>query len=555
MNTQLNPNTRTVITIVISIFCTIVSTTMIRAQPFQLNGSLPGNTLYQSSPKVGLGTTDLRAYFHIQEPISNDPVMKIEANAPAGGTIANLDFFGQRDGSLFGLYQQGDFPNYFEGDIGCQSSLLFNGMNSTFNIKNQDNGFYFHYEISAPGAKINTPLRINYGGITVEDLMECNSIQIHNNARDRRILVSDENGSGTWTDPSEFNDQDWLETSGSGGDEDDATQKSLYANPKYVNIGIGTNNPLSKLHMVDGNIMISRSPSEAPGSKNGSILFGEVISNLCPNGEWGIEYYSDERGYNAGGLNFWKVYTEGNGNPGADHCMFIRNDGNVGIATNQPMDRFQVNDGYEKTTIGSAIDFSTVSGTSYIGFNSARINKSNWTLSSNGTNNGGNLTFGDINGNYYIATIPGTENGTTSQTLSDDEVFSTVRLTVTGEGDVGIGTKETHGYKLAVQGKILCENLKVQLAEDWPVIPDFVFNKDYRLPSLKDIESYIKENNHLPGIPSAGEMKEQGIDMVEMNAQLLQKVEELTLYLIQQQKTIEQQQRQIDNLTKSINLR
>lgn len=76
---------------------------------------------------------------------------------------------------------------------------------------------------------------------------------------------------------------------------------------------------------------------------------------------------------------------------------------------------------------------------------------------------------------------------------------------------------------------------------------DFVFDDDYNLPSLNEVENFINENNHLPDIPSAEDVEENGVSVGEMQAKLLQKIEELMLYVIEQQKEIEmlksQQQR------------
>nr|WP_197718722.1 hypothetical protein [Pedobacter schmidteae] len=110
------------------------------------------------------------------------------------------------------------------------------------------------------------------------------------------------------------------------------------------------------------------------------------------------------------------------------------------------------------------------------------------------------------------------------------------KLIIADENEnVGIGTTDTKGYRLAVNGKIRTHEIKVETA-NWP---DYVFAKDYQLPTLQETEKHIKENGHLPGIPSAEEVKTNGIDLGEMNAKLLQKIEELTLHLINQQKEIE----------------
>ncbi len=101
-------------------------------------------------------------------------------------------------------------------------------------------------------------------------------------------------------------------------------------------------------------------------------------------------------------------------------------------------------------------------------------------------------------------------------------------------GSVGIGTT-TPNAKLAVNGNIRAKEVKVENA-NWP---DYVFKKNYDLPSLKFTEQLIKEKGHLPGIPSAADVKANGVDLGEMNAKLLQKIEELTLYLIEIKKEVE----------------
>ena len=117
----------------------------------------------------------------------------------------------------------------------------------------------------------------------------------------------------------------------------------------------------------------------------------------------------------------------------------------------------------------------------------------------------------------------------------------------TGSGDVYVAnellvgtTNGAAGYSVSVDGKIMCEELRVELSSSWP---DYVFDDDYDKMSLNDVDEFIQVNKHLPGIPSAKVMEDLGgIDMGDMLVKLVEKVEELTLYTIEQQKVIEELQ-------------
>ncbi|MNQ86086.1 hypothetical protein D3C85_1012700 [compost metagenome] len=102
------------------------------------------------------------------------------------------------------------------------------------------------------------------------------------------------------------------------------------------------------------------------------------------------------------------------------------------------------------------------------------------------------------------------------------------------DGKVGIGTISPTN-KLDVNGTIHSKEVKVDMI-GWS---DFVFKKDYNLPTLAQVEKYISEKGHLENIPSEEEVLKNGINLGEMNARLLQKIEELTLYTIQQSKEIQ----------------
>ena len=125
------------------------------------------------------------------------------------------------------------------------------------------------------------------------------------------------------------------------------------------------------------------------------------------------------------------------------------------------------------------------------------------------------------------------------------------------EGGVVIGsdvTKLSGNYNLYVSKGILTEKVKVAVknSSEWS---DYVFASDYKLRSLTEVENFVKVNKHLPGVPSAEEVVKEGVDMAKMDAKLLEKVEELTLYMIQQQKQIQQLQKENQRIKRQLAVR
>lgn len=116
-----------------------------------------------------------------------------------------------------------------------------------------------------------------------------------------------------------------------------------------------------------------------------------------------------------------------------------------------------------------------------------------------------------------------------------------------GNGNIGLGTLEPT-EKLSVNGNIRAKEIKVD-ATNWP---DYVFLPSYNNSSLSELELYIKDKGHLPQIPSAKEVEAEGINLSEMNALLLRKIEELTLHLIEQDKRSENQDSRIRELERRL---
>ncbi len=139
-----------------------------------------------------------------------------------------------------------------------------------------------------------------------------------------------------------------------------------------------------------------------------------------------------------------------------------------------------------------------------------------------------NLGFSDFN----VTTDPDPNTGSGSSVWSTNG--STAHYS-TGNVAVGVTTVPA-GYKMAIDGKLITEEVKVQISANWP---DYVFKEDYLLPSLEEVQKHIREKGHLPNIPSAKEVERNGLELGEMNKLLLEKIEELTLYILRMDKEIQ----------------
>jgi len=649
--------------------------------------------LFQDGLNIGLSTSNgfqpftTLANFHIQlkHGLFSDfePLFAFEIVDPTDlRTSAKISGLEITNNTLYGIRQIGpdamvncfqnkvligmsDFNNLASsymlsvvGKVGLSSSLCLLGGNIEA-IGIDQLPFCFR---KSPTGNVLNPFSLYEWGAKVNGKIECDSFLLHNNAGFLKVLVSDENGNGSWAEASLFNDQDWLiSTLGKTGTEPPAAMHSLYFNDrKYINVGIGTDRPLQKLHIADGNIMISRAPIDAPGSLNGSLLFGGLVSQDFPFGEWGLEYLDGEQ-YFDGGLNFRKVtsaYTQG-----ANNCLYLKNNGNVGIGTSNPLeklhidgstlingklgvgtafptDRFQVNDGAGKVTIGLGFvnvnpehnsEDQDVAPRGYIGFNAVHVHP-NWLFAGDGETNGGSLIYNDPNGAMYLCTIPSVSDH--DRTLSQSAIYQNTRMRiselgkfrignninedlitepalevrysgvssivahttttegssesgpaylwavnshngvalmvdndgichlkenftnpqslmsfhsgdVTFSGKVGIGDVipsdyPNNGSRLFVEGGITTEEVRVNVKGEWS---DFVFSKEYNLMSISELEQFIINNKHLPEVPTTNEVTNNGVELGKMNAILLQKIEELTLYIIQLEKRMDEIQK------------
>lgn len=142
---------------------------------------------------------------------------------------------------------------------------------------------------------------------------------------------------------------------------------------------------------------------------------------------------------------------------------------------------------------------------------------------------------------WSIGTVYNTGKFAIGQANTTDANFLTPPFVIETDGKVGIGTAQPL-TDLDVRGVISAHEIRVTLDHS----ADFVFDEKYNLPTLNEVNSFIQENGHLPGIPKESKVVNEGLNVADMQIKLLQKVEELTLYAIEQQKRIEQLEKELN---------
>ncbi|MEO8151220.1 MAG: hypothetical protein ABI723_26550 [Bacteroidia bacterium] len=197
--------------------------------------------------------------------------------------------------------------------------------------------------------------------------------------------------------------------------------------------------------------------------------------------------------------------------------LTIKSDGNVGIGTLTPGAKFHVS-ANETSTHGKA----------------AAIEISN-------TN--------PIGGNWFLrAGAPGTATPTRGFSIANDNGYYFV---IDSIGQVAVNTTTpANGYAFSVGGKVICEEIRVLLKASWP---DYVFDKDYKLNSINELTNFINENYHLPGLPSTCEVEQNGIDIAQMQSKIVEKMEQLTLYIIKQNEQINKLTKENEEIKKVLN--
>ncbi len=207
------------------------------------------------------------------------------------------------------------------------------------------------------------------------------------------------------------------------------------------------------------------------------------------------------------------------------NALILGNNANVGIGNSAPGAKLEITSG---TGGNSGLRFTN--------------------LTSANTATGSSSKFLSVNnaGDVILVTA-GAGRTASSEEFWKESELGVLQTSKAGAVVIGNGlAKRPAGYQLYVTDGILTEKVKVAVknSADWS---DYVFANDYKLRSLTEVEKFVKANKHLPGVPSAQEVVEQGVDMAKMDANLLEKVEELTLYMIELKKDSDRRINRLEN--------
>lgn len=294
-------------------------------------------------------------------------------------------------------------------------------------------------------------------------------------------------------------------------------------------LGIGTSTPVVKVHAKDGNTPTLR--LEQDGSSGWSPQTWDVAGNEAN------FFVRDVT--NSSALPF-RIF------PGNPQNTLTLKDGNVGVGTQTPESQFHVVDNLDGAT---KLEITNTNSGASSKANFKIVSDNTITLLSSHAVNSSAAKYGvSLGGATELLAIRST--ALVLGTNLDDApiVFGSnglERMRINSGGNVGIGTTTPQSL-LAVNGTITAKEVEVTLV-GWP---DYVFAENYKLRPLSEVETFINENKHLPGVPNEQEVLEDGVNLGEMNAILLEKIEELTLYMIDLKKENEKIKSQLEELKK-----
>ncbi len=299
-----------------------------------------------------------------------------------------------------------------------------------------------------------------------------------------------------------------------------ATSGNNIYNTNSGNVGIGLSNPSYLLDVAKN----MTAPTIAIRNLGGIGGAGFRIYDQISNSDWRLKSTSIGSFKLRDQLNSLDVIVVENNS--AANSIFIKQGGFIGMGTTTPTNLLEV----AKNITGPQIIIHNLGGGGGAGFTMIDDASSSATWKFKAI----------IGGGFKIR-----DHSNTLDVIVIQPNSAANSIFIKTGGNIGIGTNNPTS-KLSVNGKIACKEVEVTLS-GWS---DFVFADNYNLRSLNEVEDYIKDNGHLPDVPSEKEILENGVNVGEMNSTLLRRIEELTLYMIELKKENELMKEQIETLMK-----
>ncbi len=499
------------------------------------------NSIFNDGLNIGIGTVAPSSRLHVESSSQGGPVAHFvtdNANGPGSAVLGE----GELDASgLLGVQGSLNFQSTGLDLTGDEIGVfgLSNGTTSTDNI-----GVY--------GYSNGWAGRFEHTSGNLVDLGGSSAIRIVDGTEGAgKVLTSDAGGNATWQLPA---------GGGGGGSWLGSGTGTMLAADVSDSVGIGNILPTAKLHVksvagktavrfdnhYDGGLTKYGLYNNVDGSGTGvrygtyqvvqanindnSASYGDYIlmnSSGTPGDVYGFATTivpsgtGDHFGVwsNTFGENAYAVYatnTHPDGFAGYFNGKAYFNS-TVGIGVTDPTEAFEIDGNMAFATEQSSIMFPATSSANtpmiYM-FDGGTTNSDRMVLAHSPAYDNWGLMYDDSTDDFHWVS-----GGTTKMRLD------------LGGGHLAINTDDfALGYKLSVNGRIMCEELRVQDIGDWP---DYVFAEDYDLMAIEELAADIAKNHRLPGIPSADEVKENGVAVGEMQKMMMEKIEELTLYVIE----------------------